>query len=581
MAGLAILVAGCAKQGAPTGGPKDTEPPVALSQNPPNKTVRFTATKITLTFNEFVQLKDPAKEIFISPPMRIKPEYKASGKNIVIQFKEPLKPDATYTINFGKAIADFTEANPLTNYEYVFATGDKLDSLSVSGKVLNAFNLQPEPDLVAMVFTNDNDTLPIDSLPLKVPPKSASRTLKDGTFRINNLPPGDYLLFALQDLNNNFIFDLPNEKIAFLDSLVSIVPPVKADTNQTADSLTAILPVEEYDTVSLPDSLAPWLPAAGLDLEKQYTLYLFEETSNVQRMLGKKLAGENLITYLFRLPLDSFHISLVDHEPQRPDWYLPEVSKRADTVNLWLRPGLPDTIRVRFFAGDTLADTSRFILAKATDRPGRKKDDAGSPLKIFPNTAAGALDLNKELRLIFSAPIETWDTTRIILTTPQDTLNPTVIFTDTLQRTGIISYKFQPGDACRIIISDSAFTDISGHANDSTGYAFKIRKPEEYGLLIMNLIFPEEEQDYIIQLMTEKEFILSEQVISGSQLIRFENLRPGKYKLKATRDKNRNGRWDTGRYKTGLLPEAVGYYTLPIDIRANWELQEEWKVVVP
>ncbi len=580
---LSVAASSCAKQGAPTGGPKDTEPPVALSQNPPNRSLNFTAEKVTLTFNEFVQLKDPAKEIFVSPPMRTKPEYKASGKNIIILFKEPLKPDATYTINFGKAIADFTEGNPLTNYEYVFSTGDRLDSLSVSGKVLNAFNLQPEPDLVAMVYMDDNDTIPLDSLPLKVPPKSASRTIKDGSFRINNLPPGEYLLFALQDLNNNFIFDLPNEKIAFLDSLVTLRPPSAPDTAGTiTDSLAELLP-PLVDTVKIAiDTLIPETPEAIIITESQYTMYLFEEVSTIQRLLGKKLIGENLLTYQFRLPVDSFHISLVNHEPERPDWYLPDISKKRDTLNFWLRAGLPDTLRIRLSYGDTLADTSRFIIAKGQDRPGRRKSEAASSLKISSNAFAGALDLGKEPALFFSSPVASWDTSRMILATNEDTLHPSIFFPDTLLRkAAVIKYNLQPGDIFRIVVLDSAFTDISGNANDSTGFGFKMRKPEEYGLLMMNMMVPEEESSYIIQLMTEKEFIISEKIINNNGMISFGSLRPGKYKLKAIHDKNANGQWDVGEYISGKLPESVAYYPLPIEIRANWELQEEWKLFLP
>ncbi|MCU0370899.1 MAG: Ig-like domain-containing protein, partial [Bacteroidales bacterium] len=361
----------CARQGSPAGGPKDEVPPEAVSEMPPNRSVYFNSKDVVITFNEFIQLKDPAKEIFISPPMRTKPEFKGIGKKVVIEFSEELKENSTYTFNFGNAIVDYTEANPLVNYEYVFSTGGHLDSLYVPGKVLNAFNLQPEPDIIVMVYLDDNDTIPLDSLPYKVQPKSASKTTKDGNFRINNLPEGEYKLFALQDFNNNYLFDLPNERIAFLDSLVTLSSGeeivVKADTADTVnDTIPYLPPVDETDTVNRT------APSMQLVSEDTYTLYLFEEVDSTQKLLGKKLIGRSLLQYIFRRPADSVRIKPVEFQPERPDWYILEFSKMKDTVNFWLREGLPDTIRVCVSASDSLADTSRYILSRtAPEKPGK------------------------------------------------------------------------------------------------------------------------------------------------------------------------------------------------------------------
>ncbi len=147
-----ILFIRCARPGTLTGGPQDITPPEVRSAVPPNRTVNFAAKKITISFNEFIQLKDPAKEIFISPPMRIRPEFKISGKNIIVEFQEGLIANSTYTINFGNSIVDYSEGNILINYEYVFSTGDHVDSLSISGKVINAFNEKPEAEIIAMAL---------------------------------------------------------------------------------------------------------------------------------------------------------------------------------------------------------------------------------------------------------------------------------------------------------------------------------------------------------------------------------------------------------------------------------------------
>lgn len=557
-----IFLIRCARPGSPTGGPEDITPPEVRSAVPPDRSVSFDAKKITISFNEFIQLKDPAKEIFISPPMRTRPEFKTQGKNITVEFKEELKANSTYTINFGNSIIDYSANNPLINFEYVFSTGDHIDSLSISGKVINAFNDQPEVDIIAMVYTDENDTIPLDSLPLKIPPRSASKTTKDGSFRINNLAQGQYKLVALQDLNNNYIFDLPNERFAFLDSLITIAPP-----ETTIDAVDSTY----NDTIVS--------PAFQIVPGESFTLYLFEEMDSTQRLLSKKLVGSSLLQYIFRMPVDSVEISLVNFQPDRPDWYIPEFNKTKDTLNFWLRSGLPDTIRVRVSAGDSLVDTTRFFPGRTTpDRTGKRREAAKEGLKVNSSAFAGSFDLNKKFILFFASPIQYFDPGKLTLYTPADTLVPVFSFTDSLQRKGELSYHWLEKEAYKILIEDSAFCDLSGLCNDSITFVFKVRALEDYGILLMDITLHEKSGQYIIQLLDEKENVIQEKTLTSSGLYRFEYLKPGNYKLKAIFDSNSNGKWDTGKYKKNLLPERVEYDTLPLSIRANWDLQEEWKL---
>jgi len=557
-----FLLIRCARPGSPTGGPQDLTPPEVRSAVPSNRTVNFNAKKITISFDEFIQLKDPAKEIFISPPMKIRPEFKITGKNINVEFQEELIENSTYTINFGNSIIDYSEGNILTNYEYVFSTGDHIDSLSVKGKVINAFDEQPEAEIIAMLYTDNNDTIPLDSLPLKVPPGYASKTIKDGSFSLNNLPQGQYMLVALQDLNNNYTFDLPNERFAFLDSMITLKAP--EPVIETTDSAG-------FDTIIS--------PSFQIVQEVTYTLRLFEEMDSNQRLLSKKLIGKNLLQYIFRMPVDSFNISMVNFQPDRPDWYIPEINKTKDTLNFWLRPGLPDTLRVRFSAGDSIADTTRFYPGKSISaKPGKKKESAKESLKFSPSTFAGALDLNRKLYLLFPGPVQYYDSCKLTLYTPNDTLIPVFSFTDSLQRKGEVSYKWLEKESYKLLAEDSAFCDLSGLYNDSVLFVFKVKSVEDYGVLIMDIILPGKSGQYIIQLMDEKDKIIQEKILIHSGINRFEYLKPGNYKLKSIFDANSNGKWDTGKYIKNLLPELVEYYTLPLSIRANWDLQEEWKI---
>jgi uncharacterized protein (DUF2141 family) len=570
-AGLTIIIlltgfmmTRCAKQGSPTGGPKDTDPPEFLSSIPPNRSIFFKETKATIVFSEFIQLKDPSKEIFISPPQRTKPEYKTQGKKVIVEFQEELRPNTTYTLSFGNSVIDFTEGNPLVNFEYVFSTGNHIDSLSIPGKILDALDHKPVPDIIVMVYQDDNDTIPLDSLPLRVRPKNASKTTKEGTFRINNLASGDYKLFAIEDLNNNFIFDLPNERIAFLDSLVTIIPPLE----------TMSIPVDSTSSDTLAETTYQDLTGDS------YTLYLFQEVDSVQKLLSKKLIGNNLLQYIFHLPADSVQLAPVNFQPLTDNWYLTEFGTLRDTVNFWLKQGLPDTIRVCVSAADSIADTARYIISQAiTEKPGKRKEAAKSGFILSANIVAGGLDYYKTLQISFSSPVQDFDSSRIILNTPSDTIVPVFRFLDTLQRRGEIGYPWIPPNAYQLIINDSAFFNLSGIPNDSISFRFRLKSMEDYGLLLLNVLLPDSVNgQFIIQLMNDKGTVIRQSTINKPDELRFEYLMPGNYSLKAIHDSNQNGKWDTGNYRSNILPERVEYYTPALVIRANWDLQEDWQL---
>jgi len=562
----AFALVQCARQGSPSGGPKDETPPSVISEVPPNRTVYFNFPQATITFSEFVSLKDPAKEIFISPPMRTKPEYKVNGKKIIIEFQEELKENSTYTINFGNAIVDFTEGNPLVNYEYVFSTGGHIDSLSIPGKVLNALDHKPEPGIIVMVYQDDNDTIPLDSLPYRVPPRSASKTTKEGVFSINNLAEGKYLLFALEDQNNNYIYDMPNERIAFLDTLLTLAAPEISTDTIPADSLNADTAIAELISVKT----SP---------EYSNILYLFSEQNYKQKILSKKMIGKNLVQYIFQVPVDSFAVHPVGFDPGRPDWYMPEYGVLKDTVNVWLNPGLPDTLRLWAQAADSVSDTTRFIrTGSVTDVKSRRKETVSNDLKIYSNTLAGAFDLNKKLMLSFAVPIEDYDPSHIFLYSSIDTIIPEIYFPDSLKRKAIVDHTWLPGEFYQLIIEDSVFCDLGSAFNDSTAIKFKVRLNEDYGILIMNIIKSELNGQFIVQLMTDKEVLVREKIIASAQQVQFDYLMPGVYKVKVIFDRNSNGKWDTGNYITHSQPEKVEYYTATLNIRANWDQQEEWNL---
>ena len=245
---LIFLCWNCAQQGSPSGGPIDEDPPVVIESEPLNYSTNFDAKKIRISFDEYIVLENVNQQLIVSPPMEEQPEVKLRKKTIIIEFEEELKTNTTYTFNFGDAIKDLHEGNKLQNFEYVFSTGEVLDSMSVRGTLKYAETLEvPEEPFSIMLYTDLRDSVPLLDIPLYV-----GRSNDSGVFSVNNLRPDRYKVFALKDGNNNFLFDLPSEEIAFLDSSLlvdasfirellgdSIVPLGKPDTLATDSSALA------------------------------------------------------------------------------------------------------------------------------------------------------------------------------------------------------------------------------------------------------------------------------------------------------------------------------------------------------
>ncbi len=557
---ILILTVKCANKVSPSGGPKDITPPVFLSSDPPNYSVNFSEDRIVLEFNEFITLKDPAKQIFISPPFKIKPEFIVRGKSLHIELKEPLLDSITYTIYFWSAIEDITEGNPREGFEYVFSTGSVVDSLSISGTILNAFNLKPEPDVFAMVYVDNNDTLPLDSLPLHVPPLNVIRTATDGSFRINNLKKNKYKLIALKDLNNNYFYDQPGEWIGFADSL--IVPEY--------------IPFREEE-----DSLGSDTISTSLDSSEQarnHIVCIFDEIDTTQRLLSRSITGSRRLQYAFRQPITDLSLQPLNFTDS-VNWKLPEFNKTRDTLGVWLRFVWGDTLKIRLVADSSLADTTNFVIRKeALFSPAKKKKQEGEILTILTNSISGTFDLNKEFYLTFSAPVEKYNLDGITLFTKEDTIAPVIIMKDSIQRVAMIDEKWKEGTGYRLVIPDSVFVDIFGKTNDSTIINFRTRQLADYGILIMNYKLPVEGEHYIIEFMTEKEIVIQTNILSASGIVNYSFLNPGKYRIKVIYDQNRNNKWDPGNYRKQVLPELVNYCPLEFNIRANWELQDEWVI---
>lgn len=601
----------CAQQGSPSGGPRDETPPRVLECDPPNYSTRFTEKKIQITFDEFVVLDNVNQELIVSPPLEEQPEVKLRKKTVVIQFEEELKENTTYTFHFGRAIKDLHEGNELINYEYVFSTGDVLDSMSVRGILRVAEDLSfPEDPVAIMLYSQMGDSVPLTEIPLYV-----GRSGDSGVFSVNNLRPDEYKIFALKDGNNNLLFDLPSEEIAFLDSSLtvnakftrmlleasgildapggdSLIPeagplaPEAGGHSQTSDTIS-----ETSDTISLmADTLtqtSDTLRDQGPELNAIYLdLYLFTEENEIQYIVDNTREDRRKIELIFAKPLtDTFNYRFLTPGLDRPDALVEYLSPDRDSLILWVTDSIhfrKDTLvmEVDYMAKDTSdldvlkTDTLLFTYRerRETSRRPDKTATPGEQLKITSVRNNGTLELNRDLPFTLSLPLKEIHDSLIGLFRMEDTLEfevPFGTFRDTasLYR-GWIRADWTPDTRFRLQLLPGAFTPIYPIQHDTVNLRFTTRGTEYYGQILLNL---EEVNGPVLIQLISKEKVVRQQNVSTSGTYLFPFLAPQEYRIKFIHDRNQNGEWDTGNYLRHLQPEPVEYLPGSVTVRSNWD----------
>ena len=331
------MLVSCANIVSPSGGPKDIKPPVILKSNPVNFSDSVNPKSIKIDFDEFIVLKDIASQVIISPFVKNSPEIKTKGRSIIIELKDTLKPDFTYSIAFGNSITDNNEGNILKNYRYVFSTGNTIDTFVVRGIIKNALSLKAEKNIYCFLYNNI-----YDSVPYKETPTYLARTNETGEFLFTNIKAGSYKIFALNDLNNNFLFDQPNEQIGFIDSL--IIPE----------------PIDTFKTDSL--------------IKKNiiHSLFLFEERPASQILLKSFSGDYGRINLVFRKPIEQITYTSLDSTNIKSSIYFQEINKTKDTLSIWLNSADIDTFKCTIFENGKIIDTIEVAIMKK-----REKKDKG------------------------------------------------------------------------------------------------------------------------------------------------------------------------------------------------------------
>lgn len=524
------LFLGCAQIVTPDGGPKDTEPPHAIKYSPDSAATNFHGTKIVITFDEYIALNDLNKQLIISPAVKRRPEVTIRRKDLVIQFKDTLEPNTTYSISFGKSIRDITENNVLNNFRYVFSTGPLIDSLKCSGQIVNAQTLRGEKNVLVMLYRNTND-----SVPYKEKPYYYTRTDDNGNFLMTNLAAGKYKLFALADEGEDYLFNSTDERIAFSDSLLTL--------DDDADSIRMVM---------------------------------FREKPTMQKLNKSAQLSPGRFRFEYNLSVENPSVSYSPALPETMESFV-QYSEFRDTIDIWLSRVEIDSVQFIINSGATHLDEVPMKL----DKPGVKKSlRAGTTdsrtLRIQHNTIGGKLMPGHKFAVTGSNPIRRIDTSRIVFTRGLDTLDPKLILSDT-RRNITFDVPFPEDSSYSVIIYPGAFIDWFGQKNDTLKTTFTVQPARQFGNLSIK-IPTLKDGNYLLEVVDEKDRVLRDTVIHGASLCQFNLMAAGNYRIRLIHDANGDGRWTAGNYPEKKQPERVIYYNTSVRIRAGWDMDVEWRM---
>lgn len=595
-----LTIVSCANIGSPDGGRYDEEPPEVVSAIPADRAVNVDKQKISILFNEFVKLTNASEKVVISPPQLEVANVRAAGKRIKVTLFDSLQSNTTYTVDFSDAIEDNNEGNPMGFYTYSFSTGPVIDTMEMSGHVLAAENLEPVKGMLVGLYRADSTY--DDSLFRTKPLVRVSRTNGSGHFTIKGIAPGQYRIFALQDGDGDYRFSQKSEAIAF-DTLVYVPssrPDLRMDTcwrdSIYYDSIR-VVPYTHY----LPDDIV---------------LFSFLEGKQDLHMLKTERPEPDWFKIYFTAPVDTLPVirglnfndsclvlEASEHNDTLTYWITDTAfTHRTDSLEMEMRSLDTDTLGGLGWRTDTFMLVARTGWAKIRDEKQKKIDEwnkerekkikkSKKPLppeqnpyeqdfldvKISPTSA---LDPNRNVMIQSSEPISSIDTARIHLYVVRDSNlyeEPYLLLpTPHKARSYTLYAEWQPDYKYAVAVDSAAITGVMGHTNRKVRTELRIRNLNEYGTLIANLLT--KDTCMVVQLLNGSDRVVTQQRVSSSGVAEFYFLSPDIYYMRCFVDINGNWKWDVGDYGQGLQPERVYYFPKPMNVRAGWDVEQEWDV---
>ena len=595
-----ILTAACASIGNPDGGRFDETPPRVVGSSPADGAVNVSKRKVQILFDEYIKLEKASEKVVISPPQIEPANVRADGKRVKVDFYDSLRANTTYTIDFSDAIEDNNEGNPMGQYTFSFSTGDVIDTMQVSGRVLNAADLEPIKGIMVGLYPADstwNDTLFRTRPFLRV-----SRTNGEGRFTIKGVKDGAYRVRALEDKDGDFVFSQKNERVAF-DTTVYVTgsfPDVRMDT-VWRDSLwydsIRVVPYTHYtpDDVLLlaflEDGQERHLLKTVYPEPTNFTFYLTAPSDSTPRIKGLNF-DERCLVADASLKNDTVTFWVTDTA----------LIHRQDTLSMILSYMETDTLGQLVVTNDTLdlspkttyakiaAERSKQIEAWEKDRERRQKK-AKKPLPYEENPyeriwleagfkPSGSLAPNQNVRYLAKEPILEVDTTKIHFYVKKDTdwLPAPFLFMpeERSAKSYMLYAEWEPGQKYRFVMDTAAVVSVLEHESKSVRQEFHVRAVEEYGSIFIHVISPD--TGVVVQLLSKNDKVEAQQRTDKDGNADFFFMKPGEYYMRCYVDANGNGQWDTGDYASGLQPERVYYFGKPLPLKAQWDLRQDWDI---
>ncbi|MCQ2350688.1 MAG: Ig-like domain-containing protein [Paludibacteraceae bacterium] len=557
---ISLLVASCANRGAgPQGGPKDEIPPVLekCSPEPGSVNVDTLLKSVKMEFDENTAIKDAHKYVVVSPPMKNKPMVRATNKKVYTSFEDDtLQANTTYTIDYGNAITDNNEGNPLVGLSYTFSTGDHLDTLFIDGYVIDAHTLAPKPEIIVGVYPNATDSDFITKPLFRV-----AKTNEEGYFRIKNIPDSTYRIYAINDLSSNWYYkSAAGGEVAFLDE------PLKPQTSELQNSLTLKLFKEELTQEYFKKAFRP--------ARETFTIVFGHEPTMMPdlKVLGTVDSVNSLNTELWVLEKPIRKDSLVY-------WITDTTLLKTDTLRLEMKYLKTDSLGKLAETLDTLKLT---VPIKRSVQAKKKKKDEEHKSEIqfiaFTHNIQQEMEVYDTITINFAEPIKSILYDSITVSIKVDSLfNPIPISFETgdsaCNKELRILYEKQFDQTYRLNIDSACITSIYGRHNNKFYKTFTYKKPESYANLYIT--FVNNPENAILELMNEQEAVKYTSILEDNEVI-FQDIAPGTYYLRMIIDDNHNGKWDTGNVMKGLQPEKVYYMPEKLDLPANWDIEQKW-----
>lgn len=566
---VAVFFSNCANEGALSGGAKDSTPPKLLWAKPAQKTTNFSAKEIVLKFDENINSAINYSEILISPPLKEMPIINVINKKVKIKLKEPLLPNTTYSFNFGDAIKDINESNPAGNLSYVVSTGSYIDSAFIQGYVFMANDLKPAENYLVVLYKSSEKKDFTKDKPLYF-----TRTDKSGHFKLDNLPEVEFDIYALNDKNLNYYFDLPNEEIAFSDT--------------TVFAKTQIGNNDSTNNVSIGGKKSMDRKGQTMTGNNDIVLKAFLSSNNNPRQTDAENPIKGKIVFTYNSPINIWEIkSTPKIEKQKA-----AINTTYDTVTYWYSTNYIDTVDFFTKYADTAFATTRI---KWNDSLKISKYET----RKFSQSANNKNDIDKKSKtspppLAIQSPLQAY---KIVFPVPIDSIflsKEAVFFNDSTKKLLIakmhlvgdnkdgISFtqNLEEGQKYRLHLPDSLLLFFNGEYNNEKNYFLATGKLKEFGNVQLKVEISDAKDFYIIRLLNSNKEVVREFFTNGKTNFTEEvdNLPQGKYTMQAVKDVNANARWDTGDFSKRQQPEAIITFKEEHELKGGWDLEIKIKL---